>query len=128
MTQLTPYLAVSDAKAAIRWYADVFGAVVTFEPIEMPDGRIGHVEMSIDGAPFMMADAHPEVGAPAPIPGAGSPVSLHLTVTEIDDVAAAASAAGATLERGPEDNPGVGRVAVFCDPFGHRWLLNQPPG
>lgn len=30
---------------------------------------------------------------------------------------------------GPEDNPGVGRVAAFRDPFGHRWFLNQPlPG
>jgi uncharacterized glyoxalase superfamily protein PhnB len=28
-------------------------------------------------------------------------------------------------ERGPEDNPPAGRVAVFRDPFGHRWFLNQ---
>ena len=31
-----------------------------------------------------------------------------------------------TLDRGPEDSPPAGRVAVFRDPFGHRWFLNQP--
>ena len=35
-------------------------------------------------------------------------------------------AAGTTLDRGPEDAPPAGRVAVFRDPFGHRWFLNQP--
>ena len=30
------------------------------------------------------------------------------------------------LRRGPEDSPPAGRVAVFRDPFGHRWFVNQP--
>jgi uncharacterized glyoxalase superfamily protein PhnB len=30
-----------------------------------------------------------------------------------------------SVEPGPEDSPPVGRVAVFRDPFGHRWFLNQ---
>ena len=50
MSELTPYLAVGDARAAIEWYAAVFGAVVTYEPIEMPDGRIGHIVVAF--APF----------------------------------------------------------------------------
>lgn len=128
MSELTPYLAVGDARAAIGWYAEVFGAVVTFDPIEMPDGRIGHVELDIDGARLMMADAHPELQCPAPTIGTGSPVTLHLTVADVDTLTEAASAAGALVDRGPEDNPGVGRVAVLRDPFGHRWFLNQPPG
>ena len=41
MSELTPYLAVADARAAIEWYAAALGAVVTYDPIEMPDGRIG---------------------------------------------------------------------------------------
>ena len=58
----------------------------------------------------------------------GSPVSLHLTVADVDAVAARVVAAGVTLDRGPEDSPPAGRVAVFLDPFGHRWFLNQPLG
>ena len=44
MNELTPYLCVRDARAAIEWYAEVLGAEVTFEPIVMADGRVGHVE------------------------------------------------------------------------------------
>ena len=119
MSELTPYLAVANARAAIEWYADVFGATVTFEPIEMPDGRVGHVELDIDGARLMMSD-------PAPVIGEGSPVTLHLTVTDVDALTGAARTAGAVVDREPEDNPGIGRVAVLRDPFGHRWFLNQP--
>ena len=124
MSELTPYLAVSDARAAIEWYADVLGAVVTYEPIVMPDGRIGHAEMTVEGARFMLADAHPEIQAVAP--GAeGSPVTLHLTVADVDALCARITAAGVSLDRGPEDSAPAGRVAVFRDPFGHRWFLNQ---
>ena len=124
--ELTPYLAVTDARAAIDWYAQVLGAVVTYEPIVMPDGRIGHVELDADGAHWMMADAHPEIRSPAPTPGEGSPVTLHLTVADVDAITERARAAGADVDREPGDNPGVGRIAVFRDPFGHRWMLNQP--
>jgi uncharacterized glyoxalase superfamily protein PhnB len=123
---LTPYLAVSDARAAIDWYARVLGAEVTYEPIVMPDGRVGHVELDAGGARWMMADAHPEIRSPAPTPGAGSPVTLHLTVADVDAVTDRARAAGADVDREPGDNPGVGRIAVFRDPFGHRWMLNHP--
>ena len=45
---------------------------------------------------------------------------------DVDAVCERVTGSGATLDRGPEDNPPVGRVAVFRDPFGHRWFLNQP--
>ena len=125
MSELTPYLAVSDARAAIEWYADALGAEVTYEPIVMPDGRIGHAEMTIDGARFMLADEHPELQVVAP--GAdGSPVTLHLTVSDVDAICERITSAGAGIDRGPEDSAPAGRVAVFRDPFGHRWFLNQP--
>lgn len=127
MTELTPYLNVTDAHAAIRWYQDVLGAVVTYEPIIMPDGRVGHTELAIDGASFMLADAFPEVQAVGPPPD-GSPVTLHLSVADVDAVADAVVRAGTELDRGPEDDPNAGRVAVFRDPFGHRWFLNRPLG
>ena len=127
MSELTPYLAVTDARAASEWYVAVLGAAVTFEPIVMPDGRIGHTELAIAGARFYMADAAPEIQA-VPPSDEGSPVTLHLTVTDVDALARKASEADAVLDRGPEDNPPVGRVAVFRDPFGHRWFLQQPLG
>lgn len=126
MGELTPYLAVADARAAIDWYARALGAVVTFQPIVMPDDRVGHVELSVGGARFMMADAHPEIHADAPDPARGAAVTLHLTVDDVDALTEQARQLGATVDRGPEDNPPVGRVSVLRDPFGHRWFLNQP--
>jgi uncharacterized glyoxalase superfamily protein PhnB len=51
-------------------------------------------------------------------------VTLHLQTDDVDALAQQAVAAGARLDRGPED-AGVGRVAVLRDPFGHRWFLND---
>jgi uncharacterized glyoxalase superfamily protein PhnB len=126
VSELTPYLCVPDARAAIAWYGDVLGAEVTFEPILMEDGRVGHVELAVDGAGWMMSEEFAESGVSAPDPDRGAAVSLHLTVDDVDAVCARVRAAGTTLDRGPEDAPPAGRVAVFHDPFGHRWFLNQP--
>jgi len=128
MSELTPYICVEDSRAAIEWYVDVLGAEVTYEPIEMPDGRIGHVELAVDGAGWMMSDEFAEANVAAPDRGRGSSVSLHLTVGDVDAVAARVVGAGVPKDRGPEDSPPAGRVAIFCDPFGHRWFLNQPLG
>lgn len=125
MSELTPYLCVSDARAAMEWYADVLGAEVVVEPIVMDDGRIGHVEMAVDGARWMMADPFPDIGVDAPDPARGAAVTLHLEVPDVDALTAKVAAAGITLDRGPEDSP-HGRVAVFRDPLGHRWLITQP--
>ncbi len=56
MSRLTPYLCVADARAAIDWYTRVLGARVTYEPIVMDDGRIGHVELAVGDGGWMMAD------------------------------------------------------------------------
>ncbi len=128
MSELTPYLCVADARAAIEWYVDVLGAEVVYAPIEMPDGRIGHVELAVEGARWMMADEFEEAGVAAPDTTRGSAVSLHLTVADVDAMAARVTAAGTSMDRGPEDSEPAGRVAVFRDPFGHRWFLNQPSG
>lgn len=128
MSQLTPYLCVANARAAIEWYTDVLGARVVHDPIEMPDGRIGHVELEVDGARWMMADEFPEVGAEAPAAAHGAAVTLHLAVDDVDALAARVVAAGTPLDRGPEDTEYAARSAAFHDPFGHRWLLSTASG
>ena len=126
MTQLTPYLCVADARAAIEWYVAALGAEVTYEPIVMDDGRVGHCELAIGEAHWMMSDQFDSAGVAAPDPARGSAVSLHLTVADVDVAASRVVATGTAMTRGPRDSPPAGRVAVFVDPFGHRWFLNQP--
>ncbi len=123
---ITPYLAVADARRALEWYAEAFGARPRGEPIVMPDGRIGHAEIEIAGGVVMISDPHAEIGVVAPTPDAGVSVTLHATVADVDALAASAVRSGARLERPASDNP-YGRIAVVRDPFGHRWMLNTPP-
>lgn len=125
-SELTPYLSVADARAATDWYVEVLGAEVIYEPIVMDDGRVGHVELAVDGARWMMADAFPEMGAEPPAADRGAAVSLHLTSPDVDALAERIVAAGVVPDRGPEDSPPAGRVMAFRDPFGHRWFVNQP--
>jgi uncharacterized glyoxalase superfamily protein PhnB len=128
MSELTPYLCVSDARRAIEWYAAALDAEVVLEPIVMDDGRVGHVELAVGGARWMMSDEFDSAGVAAPDPGRGAAVSLHLTVADVDAVCARVVASGVVLDRGPEDAAPAGRVAVFRDPFGHRWFVNQVAG
>ena len=88
MSALTPYICVSDSRAAIDWYGEVFQATVNGKPYVMDDGRVGHVELTIGDALLMMADPFPEVDVEPPDPSNGSAVSLHLEVADCDSVAA----------------------------------------
>ena len=119
-----PYLAVADARAAIQWYVDVFGAQPAGEPIVMPDGRIGHAELALAGGVLYLADAHPEIGVTAPRAGEAT-VSLMLNVADTDATRERAIAAGAHADREPYDGYGH-RNAWIVDPFGHRWGLQSP--
>lgn len=56
----------------------------------------------------------------------GNPVTLHLTVGDVDVLCRRVEQGGARIDREPADTPPIGRLAVFHDPFGHRWFLNQP--
>jgi uncharacterized glyoxalase superfamily protein PhnB len=119
-----PYLTVANARGAIAWYVDTFGASVVGEPFEMDDGRIGHAELAIAGGVLYLADEHPEIGLKAPGPQATS-VSLMLHVTDTDATLERARERGAQVQREPYENYGS-RNATIVDPFGHRWMLSGP--
>ncbi|BDB40563.1 MULTISPECIES: VOC family protein [Mycobacterium] len=119
-----PYLSVADARAAIAWYTEAFGAAVIGEPIVMPDGRIGHAELEIGRGVLYLADEFPEMGLKAPAPEAVS-VSLMLHVASTDATLRQARAHGAEVVREIYENHGS-RNATIIDPFGHRWMLSGP--
>ena len=119
-----PYLSVANARAAIDWYTDAFGATLVGDPIVMDDGRIGHAEIAIAGGVLYLADEHPELGLKAPAPRAVS-VSLMLHVADTDAALHRAREHGATVEREIYESYGT-RNATIIDPFGHRWMLSGP--
>ncbi|MGW5715606.1 VOC family protein [Amycolatopsis sp. NPDC003865] len=121
LRSLTPYLAVSDARAALDFYVEVFGAVRRGEPILMDDGRVGHAELAIGDAVLMLAEEYPEIGHTAPREGGAS---VRVEVPDPDVSVNRALELGATLIRAVSDSP-YGRGGAFRDPFGQRWLVSQ---
>jgi len=119
-----PYLSVGNAREAIAWYVDTFGASLIGDPYEMDDGRIGHAELQIGDGVLYLADEYPELGLKAPSPQATS-VSLMLPVPDTDAVLERARERGAQVQREPYENYGS-RSATVVDPFGHRWMLTGP--
>ena len=99
MSELVPYLCVTDSRAAIDWYKTVFGATSKGKPYVMADGRIGHAELSIGGSRLMMADSFPEVDVEPPDPERGNAVTLHLEVPDCDAVATVNLTAGCRASR-----------------------------
>lgn len=121
------YLIVSDARRALDWYAEAFGARLRGDPMVMDDGRIGHSELEVAGSVIYVADDPSGLASvAAPDPGRGSPVSLVATIGDVDAAVARSTAAGAELER-PAADHAYGRNAVIRDPFGHRWMLSGQP-
>ena len=126
---LTPYIVVSDARRAMDWYVEVFGAQRRGEPHVNADGTIGHAEVGLGDAVLMFAEASdlwPDVPVRAPDSPATFSHSLHLEVDDVDASTERARRGGAAVEREPADQP-YGRASVVVDPFGHRWILLRRP-
>ena len=118
------YLRVSDAAAAIRFYAQAFGAVESFRLTE-PSGRIGHAEMTLGPSTLMLSDPFPEYGIKAPSADQDTGCAVHLHVTDVDQLLARAQAAGAVILM-PATNHFYGeRSGRLRDPFGHIWLIGH---
>ena len=56
----------------------------------------------------------------------GTPVTIHLTVTDVEDRFQRAIDAGATVVMPLEDQFWGDRYGMLEDPYGHRWSLGQP--
>ncbi len=124
--QVTPYLVVTGADAAIKFYAEVFGATERMRmggrPSDPPE-TVGHAELQFGDGLIMLADEFPDMGAVGPKTVGGTPVSISVYVDDVDAVFARALAAGATELR-PVENQFYGdRQGHFEDPFGHRWSV-----
>ena len=123
--RLCPSIAVSDCAAAIGFYVAVFGAEERGGRMMMPDGRVGHAELTIGDSVIMLADEFPESGYVGPTAVGGTPVTMSLFVEDADATFAAALANGATELRAVEDQFYGHRSGQFIDPWGHRWSVQQ---
>ena len=123
--RFVPYLMIDGAAGAIDFYVRAFGATERYR-MAMPDGKIGHADLLVHGAPMYLADAPDDMPGTAANPKrlGGTTVLLHQYVEDVDAVFARAVEAGATAVREPEDQFYGDRSAVVEDPFGHQWSIH----
>ncbi|HTK35708.1 MAG TPA: VOC family protein [Caulobacteraceae bacterium] len=119
---LTPYLTVSDAKAAGDFYAKAFGAVEVNRMVGAPDGRLIHLHLHLNGASLMMSDPFPEHGHGfKEIQG----MSLVLQVEDADTWWGRAVAAGCEVVMPLQLMFWGDRYGQLKDPFGVLWAMNE---
>jgi PhnB protein len=124
MSGITVHLIVPGADRASAWYREVFAATERGR-ITLPDGRLIHVEVVVNGSSRMLADEFPEQGAVRPPAEVTSAVAFYLAFDDVDEVWQKAIDAGATEHRPLADTPFGERDGQIVDPFGYRWGLTQ---
>jgi PhnB protein len=126
---VSPMLTVSDGAAAIDFYVKAFDAE-ELGRVPGPDGKkLYHAALRINGSMVMLNDDFPEMSngkSMTPTALGGSPVSIHLTVTDVDAKFQKAVDAGATVVMPLEDAFWGDRYGELRDPFGHLWSMGQP--
>jgi PhnB protein len=117
-------LVVRDAKAAMTFYEQVFGAKHRYS-LTMPDGGIAHAEFKIGDALVMISDERPEWGNKSPETLGGSPITLNVMVEDPDATVAKAEKAGAKVVYPVSDQFYGFRSGRIQDPFGHLWIVSK---
>ena len=121
MTSLTPFIVVPDARGAIDFYRDVFGARVV-DVTEM-GGVIAHAVLDFGHGQLQLGEPVADYHLVPPPAGEDDCYSLGLYCSDADAVAERAEAAGATLREPPSTFVSGDRFASIRDPFGVRWSV-----
>ncbi len=120
MHSLTPHLICAGASDAIEFYKKAFNAI-ELTRLATPDGKLIHAVIRIGDSALMLVDENPQWGLLGPKALKGSPVTVHLSVNDVDATVAQAVAAGATVTMPISDTFWGDRYGQLVDPFGHRW-------
>lgn len=119
---ITPHVVCKDAIQAIAFYTRAFGAEEIFRLTAL-NGALIHATLRIGNSMLMLADECPPMGAFSPKKLGGTPVTIHLSVDDVDASFARAVAAGATAQMPVTEMFWGARYGVVHDPFGHSWSI-----
>ncbi|MEQ1694675.1 MAG: VOC family protein [Hyphomicrobiaceae bacterium] len=119
---IAPHLVVAGAADAIAYYIKAFGAVEKLR-IPGPNGKLIHAAIEIGGLAVMLTDEEPAWGSLSPKALKGTPVTIHLDVSDVDTFFARAVEAGATVKMPVADMFWGDRYGLLQDPFGHNWSI-----
>ncbi len=115
-----PHIRLKGAAAAIEFYQKAFGAreIMRFAV----RGHIAYAELAIGSSTIMLGEEAP--GYPGPSSFGGSPVSIHISVADVDSFVEQAVAAGGKLVAPVTDQFYGDRSGAVADPFGYTWGIS----
>lgn len=122
MHTITPHLVCAGAADAIAFYQCAFGAVEVMR-LPGPGGKLAHAAVRIGDSMLMLMDEFPDWDASGPAALGGTPVTIHLSLPDVDSAFERAVEAGAIARMAPADMFWGDRYGVVEDPFGHRWSM-----
>jgi PhnB protein len=118
---INPLLVVKDARRALRFYNNAFGAETLMELVE-PSGRVAHAEMRIEDTVLLLAEEDPRYQlSPESTGGAG--VILQIYTGDVEGLFEAAVMAGAREVFPVREQFYGDRSGRVIDPFGHQWII-----
>ena len=121
-TVASPRIAFKNTAKAIEFYKAAFGAKETMR-FEL-GGQIPHAEISIGDSVMMLTDEWPEGGRFSAETLGNSPVSISLSVPNVDAFFQHAVDAGATIVLPVKDQFYGRREGTLRDPFGYQWSVS----
>ena len=117
MSPLIPILTYPDARAAIDFACEAFGAE-RLMVVDAEDGTVAHSELRLAGGVLMIGQASDGAGGRLALSPGGA---IYATVDDPDGLCERARAAGAEIVRGPQDMDYGSREFTARDPQGVLW-------
>lgn len=121
LTSITPFLAIPDAKGAIAFYREVFGARVV--DVTEAGGVVHHAELDFGDGRLQIGEPVAEYRLVPPPSGEDDCYSLGLYRPDVDALTARAVEAGAVVREAPTTFVSGDRFSSIRDPFGVRWSI-----
>ena len=122
MHTITPYIIVDDAKKAIAFYKEAFGAHEVM-CMDMPNGKVMHAEIKIGDSTIMLGESCDERNCVSPLVAGKVTASLMMYSENVDQTFDKAVKAGCTVAMPVMDMFWGDRYGQVTDPFGHMWSL-----
>jgi PhnB protein len=122
MHTVMAHLVCAGAADAIEFYKAAFGAEECMR-LPGPQGKLMHAAVRIGDSIVMLVDENLECGMLGPKELKGSPVTIHLSVPDVDATVATAVEAGAKITMPVADMFWGDRYGRIEDPFGHQWSV-----
>ena len=123
-TEIIPYLFYRDVPAALDWLARAFGFTEIMRTATPRGGM--HGEMALDGQKIMMGQGGKDLRMLSPSENQTATQGVFVYLADVDGHYARALAAGAKIEKPPQDLP-YGRSYTARDLDDHPWFFTTPP-